>query len=53
MRERVIYTADEEEPDCGQCDNCDGSILDCSKFCGPEHGWHGYQKTEYVDDEEN
>lgn len=38
MRKIAIYTADDEEPDCGRCDNCDGSILDCSKFCGPEHG---------------
>ena len=53
MENKRIYTADEEEPDCGRCDNCDGSMLDCSKFCGPEHGWYGYQRTEYVEDEEN
>lgn len=49
MRKRAIYTADDEEPDCGQCDNCDGNILDCSKFCGLEHD----QRTDYADDKEN
>lgn len=48
---KIVYTADEEEPDCGQCDNCDGGILDCAKFCGPEHGWYGYQRTEYLEDD--
>ena len=42
----IIYTADDEEPECGKCDhNCDG--FNCSKYCGPEHGWNGYCRTEF------
>ena len=41
----VTYTADDEMPDCLNCDNCD-SEYDCSKFCGAEHGWFGYRRTE-------
>ena len=33
----VIYTADDEEPDCMTCDHCEGSVL--CKECGPKHGW--------------
>ena len=53
MRERVIYTADEEEPDCGRCDHISDSDKWCMKYCGGANSWHGYQRTEYVDDEEN
>lgn len=50
MSDKVVYTADDEEPDCGQCDNCDldGEYF-CVKSCGPEHGWYGYQRTEWED----
>ena len=41
-----VFTADDEEPDCGRCDNCDGSLRNCVKLCGPDHGWYGYQRTE-------
>lgn len=43
----IIYTADDEMPDCLMCDKCDGNY-DCSKFCGPEYGWAGYRRTERV-----
>lgn len=44
----VIYTADDEEPDCMMCDYCQGSDL-CEE-CGPEHYWHYYERT--VDERE-
>lgn len=44
-----IYNCDDEEPICTRCDNQDCEEL-CSKMCGPEHGWYGYQRTE---EEEN
>ena len=49
----VIYTADDEEPDCMTCDHCEGSVL-CSE-CGPEHGWHYYRREEqnYRREEQN
>ncbi len=40
---RVIYTADDEEPDCMMCDHCQGSSL-CEE-CGPEHYWHYYERA--------
>lgn len=40
----VIYTADDEEPDCLMCDNCQSSDL-CSE-CGHEHWWHYYEREE-------
>ena len=40
----VIYTADDEEPDCMICDHCDGSVL--CKECGPEHGSPYYRREE-------
>ena len=40
----VIYTADDEEPDCMACDHCQGSCL-CEE-CGPEHYWHYYRREE-------
>lgn len=47
----LIYNADDEEPDCGKCDNCDGdSEYYCVHSCGPEHGWNGYERTERYGD---
>lgn len=44
----VIYTADDEEPDCMMCDHlcdhCRGSVL--CKECGPKYGWHYYRREE-------
>lgn len=41
----VVYTADDEEPDCGQCDNICGTDEFCTKCCGAEHYWNGYSRT--------
>ena len=42
----LTFAADDEEPDCINCDhNCDD--FNCSKYCGSEHGWYGYKRTEY------
>lgn len=50
MRE-IIYTVDDEEPDCNRCDYCDEDDYYCIKRCGAEHGWNGYERIEYVSDE--
>lgn len=40
----VIYTADDEEPNCGICDNqdCPGRC----EHCGAEYGWYYYEREE-------
>lgn len=48
MGRYIIFTADDEMPDCLMCDHCDDDC-DCSKFCGAEYGWAGYKRTEWVD----
>ena len=47
MRENTtIYTADDEEPYCGRCDNvCDGTDELCVERCGAAHCWSGYTRT--------
>ena len=40
----VIYTADDEEPDCMICDHGDGSVL--CKECRSKHWWHYYRREE-------
>ncbi len=52
MGEGVIYTADDEEPDCGCCDHIDGPDDFCVKWCGPVHCWNGYSRTVYESVEE-
>lgn len=40
----IIYTTDDEEPDCGMCDN-----QDCEHYCdrcGPAYWWLHYERTE-------
>lgn len=51
----VVYTADDEMPDCLQCDRCCNDYYDCSKSCGSEYGWVGYRRTEkkYTESEGN
>lgn len=44
---RVVYSADDEMPDCMMCDNCD-SNFNCIKNCGAKYGWSGYQRTEWI-----
>lgn len=40
----IIWTADDEEPDCGVCDNQEG--CDCCENCGAEFGWKYYEREE-------
>lgn len=43
----MIFTADDEEPNCNRCDNCDSDIeYYCVHSCGPENGWNGYERIE-------
>jgi hypothetical protein len=43
----IEFTADDEMPDCGKCDHiCDD--FNCCDWCGPEHGWWGYRRTERI-----
>ena len=42
----IVFTADDEMPDCLECDHCD--YCDNGKFCGPEYGWARYKRTEEV-----
>lgn len=49
MGRRIIFTADDEMPDCLSCDHCDDDC-DNGKFCGPAYGWAGYRRTEWVDE---
>ena len=46
------YTADHEEPVCCNCDNA-STDCKCENFCGPEHGWAGYRRTEYIKTKED
>jgi hypothetical protein len=43
----IIFTADDEMPDCLMCDRCDHS--DNGKYCGPEYGWARYERTERIE----
>ena len=38
----VEYTADDEEPDCGRCDNVCASQEICDE-CGSEYYWQYYK----------
>lgn len=43
----IIFTADDEMPDCMACDLCDS----CNgKYCGPEYGWAKYKRTESAEE---
>ena len=50
---KYVFTADDEEPDCMRCDSVHGSYDMCEQSCGPEHGWGGYSRTEYVERRED
>ena len=43
----IVFTADDEMPDCMECDLCD--YCDNGKYCGPEYGWARYKRTERVE----
>ena len=47
MGRRIIFTADDEMPDCLSCDHCD--YCDNGKCCGPEYGWARYERTERIE----
>lgn len=47
------YTADDEYPDCGRCNHINDSEDLCVKWCGAEHGWSRYERTEYVKEQED
>lgn len=49
-RNTIIWTADDEEPDCGICDNQD--CYGRCENCGAEFGWRYYEREE-VDPELN
>lgn len=40
----VIYNADDEEPNCGVCDNQD--FMYCCDRCGPTYWWRHYERKE-------
>ena len=44
MSRIIQYTADDEEPECRNCDNQDGQKV-CEN-CGPEYGWAGYIRSD-------
>lgn len=44
MSRIIQYTADDEEPECRNCDNQDGQKV-CD-HCGPEYGWSGYIRSD-------
>ena len=50
MAEYIEYTADDEMPDCCQCDHICDNKFNCEKCCGPERGWWGYRRTVRVED---
>lgn len=43
----MVFTADDEMPDCLECDFCD--YCDNGKYCGPEYGWARYKRTERLE----
>ena len=45
----IEYTADDEMPNCGQCDHFFDDF-NCERCCGAEHGWWGYCRTEWIRD---
>lgn len=47
-----IYTVDDEEPNCNRCDHVCDSDKWCQKYCGNEHYWNGYSRTEFIEDGE-
>lgn len=40
----ITLTVDDEEPNCGRCDNCNLDESFCSDHCEPEYGWNGYSR---------
>lgn len=53
MSKIIRYNVDVEEPICTRCDYCTHGEDFCDQFCGSEHGWGRYTRTEEVEDEED
>lgn len=47
-----IFDADDEEPNCNNCDNQDACIRYnvADKSCGPSKGWYRYERWEKDED---
>ena len=45
------FDADDENPSCGNCDNCNSDDEVCED-CGPEHFWARYCRKELKEDGE-
>ena len=50
---KYTYTADDEYPDCGRCDNVNASDEFCIRLCGLDCGWNGYQRTVYEEEQDD
>ena len=50
---KYTYTADDEYPDCGRCDNVNASDEFCIRLCGLDCGWNGYQRTIYEEEQDD
>ena len=48
----TIYTADDESPKCVNCDYFCGGF-DCEAACGARHGWWGYQRMQFNDNDDD
>lgn len=44
----ITFTADDENPDCGRCNHINDSEDLCAKWCGAEHGWSRYERSERI-----
>lgn len=49
LMKEIVYTADDEEPNCNKCCHCDCDGYLCIKQCGSEHSWNGYERIETVE----
>ena len=47
MHDYIVLTADDEDPICDRCDNCNNTYEYCSQNCGAENWWNGYKRTDF------
>lgn len=45
----ITNTVDNEEANCNRCDNCNDEEI-CKNYCGSEHGWGRYERSEEVEE---
>ena len=50
MSRTIIYTADDEEPDCVRCNHITDNNKWCMEHCGSANSWNGYERTEEIDE---